>query len=94
MKQVSISRRDVWKGGAALAAGTAFSTGVMSAAPPPEAVTSALVDAAMKEGQVMYYTSTDLPVAEKLAKAFEAKYQGIAVVRTSSGGKMDISTTV
>ena len=26
-----------------------------------------------------YYTSTDLPVAEKVAKAFEAKYPGIAV---------------
>ena len=28
---------------------------------------------------MIYYTSTDLPVAEKLAKAFEAKYPGIAV---------------
>jgi hypothetical protein len=27
----------------------------------------------------VYYTSTDLPVAEKLAKAFEAKYPGITV---------------
>ena len=32
-----------------------------------------------KEAQVIYYTSTDLPVAERLAKAFEAKYSGIAV---------------
>ncbi|WP_309142346.1 hypothetical protein [Bradyrhizobium sp. sGM-13] len=29
--------------------------------------------------KVIDYTSTDLPVAEKLAKAFEAKYPGIAV---------------
>ncbi|MFX5385562.1 hypothetical protein ABTD08_19950, partial [Acinetobacter baumannii] len=63
----------------ALAAGASFSTRVMAAAPPAEAVTPALVEAAKKEGQVMYYTSTDLPVAEKLAKAFEAKYPGIAV---------------
>jgi len=28
---------------------------------------------------VIYYTSIDLPVAEKLAKAFEARYPGIAV---------------
>ena len=39
----------------------------------------ALIEAAKKEGQVIHYTSTDLPVAEKLAKAFEAKYPGIAV---------------
>jgi len=79
MKRFSISRREVLKGGAALAAGAAFSTRVVAAAPPPEAVTPALVEAARKEGQVIYYTSTDLPVAEKLAKAFEAKYPGIAV---------------
>ena len=42
-------------------------------------VTPALIAAARKEGQVIHYTSTDLPVAEKLAKAFEAKYPGIAV---------------
>ena len=37
-------------------------------------------DRGSEEGrQVIYYTSTDLPVAEKLAKAFEAKYPGIAV---------------
>ena len=79
MKQYSISRRSVLKGGAALAASAVFSTRVIAAAPPPEAVTPGLVEAAKKEGQVMYYTSTDLPVAEKLAKAFEAKYPGIAV---------------
>src|SRR5499427_7246263 len=79
MKRFGISRRNVLKGGAALTAGAAFSTRVVAAAPPPEAVTPALIEAAKKEGQVMYYTSTDLPVAEKLAKAFEAKYPGIAV---------------
>jgi iron(III) transport system substrate-binding protein len=74
-----ISRRDLLKGAGAVLAGAAFSTRVMAAAPPPEPVTPALIDAAMKEGKVIYYTSTDLPVAEKLAKAFEAKYPGIAV---------------
>src|SRR5689334_24089279 len=79
MKRFGISRRDVLKASGALLAGAAFSTRVMAAAPPPEPVTPALVEAAKKEGQVVYYTSTDLPVAEKLAKAFEAKYSGIAV---------------
>jgi iron(III) transport system substrate-binding protein len=38
-----------------------------------------MIEAAKKEGQIIYYTSVDLPVAEKLAKAFEAKYSGISV---------------
>src|SRR3978361_1488048 len=65
MKYLNVSRRDRLKGG--------------GAALPPEAITPALIEDAKKEGQVIYYTSTDLPVAEKLAKAFEAKYPGIAV---------------
>src|ERR1700758_4262943 len=79
MKHHKVSRRNVLKGAGVLLAGSAFSTQVMASAPPPEPVTPALIDAAKKEGQVIYYTSTDLPVAEKLAKAFEAKYSGIAV---------------
>src|SRR5438067_12236556 len=79
MKNPRISRRTVLKGSTALLAGAAFSTRVMASAPPPEPVTPALIEAAKKEGQVIYYTSTDLPVAEKVAKAFEAKYSGIAV---------------
>src|SRR3954453_5580213 len=79
MKNPGLSRRDVLAGSGALLAGATFSTRVLSAAPPPEAVTPALIEAAKKEGKVIHYTSTDLPVAEKLAKAFEAKYAGIAV---------------
>src|SRR5580693_4497550 len=79
MKNPLPSRRAVLKGSAALLAGSTFSTRVLANAPPPEPITQALIDAAKKEGQVIYYTSTDLPVAEKVAKAFEAKYPGIAV---------------
>jgi iron(III) transport system substrate-binding protein len=79
MKNAKLSRRDVLAGTGGLLAGAAFATRVVAAAPPPEPVTPALVEAARKEGQVIHYTSTDLPVAEKLAKAFEAKYPGIAV---------------
>ena len=70
MKKQGLSRRTVLKGSGVLLAGAAFSTRVMASAPPPEPITPALVEAAKKEGQVSYYTSTDLPVAEKLAKAF------------------------
>ncbi|WP_375415373.1 ABC transporter substrate-binding protein [uncultured Bradyrhizobium sp.] len=79
MKNSELSRRKVLAGTGALLAGAAFSTRVVAAAPAAEPVTPALIDAAKKEGQVIYYTSTDLPVAEKLAKAFEAKYPGITV---------------
>src|ERR1700682_3320573 len=79
MKQSNLSRRDMLKGTGAVLAGAAFSTRVMAAAPPPEPITPALIEAAKKEGQVIYYTSTDLPVAEKLATAVEARYPGIAV---------------
>src|SRR6202007_377827 len=79
MKNRKFSRRDLLKGASVVVAGATFSTRVMASAPPPEPVTQALIDAAKKEGQVIYYTSTDLPGAERLAKAFEAKYPDIAV---------------
>jgi iron(III) transport system substrate-binding protein len=79
MKNPTISRRDALMGSVAALAGAALSTRVMADAPPAEPVTPDLIAAARKEGQVIYYTSTDLPVAEGLAKAFEAKYPGIAV---------------
>ena len=87
MKYSKISRRDVLIGSSALAVGSAFSTQVMSAAPPASAVTPALIDAAKKEGKVVWYTSVDLPLAEKVAKAFEAKYPGVAVRVERSGAE-------
>jgi iron(III) transport system substrate-binding protein len=78
MKRPIFSRRDLLKGSTAVVASGAFAS-VTSAAPPASAVTPELIAAAKKEGRVVYYTSIDLPVAERLAKAFEAKYPGIAV---------------
>jgi iron(III) transport system substrate-binding protein len=74
-----ISRRDVLKASSALAATSVFAEPIRAAAPPAEAVTPALIEAAKKEGKVVHYTSVDLPLAEKIGKAFEAKYPGIAV---------------
>src|ERR1700729_1527144 len=79
MKKTGISRRAALKAAGGLLASSAFSTRVLADAPPAEAVTPALIEAAKKEGQVVHYTSTDLPVAEKLAKTFEATYSGISV---------------
>ncbi len=78
-KQPTISRRAVLAGSGALAASSAWSTRVLSAAPPASTVTPALIEAARKEGNVVFYTSIDLPVAERVAKAFEAKYSGVKV---------------
>jgi len=71
----------------ALAGTTAFSTRVVSAAPPADAVTPALIEAARKEGKVVWYTSIDLAVAEKIAKSFEARYPGVAVRVERSGAE-------
>jgi iron(III) transport system substrate-binding protein len=72
-----------------LAAGALLPLGarVVSAAPPAEAITPALIDAAKKEGKVSYYTAMDLSVAEPLAKAFEAKYGGIEVAVERTGAE-------
>ncbi|HEX5507299.1 MAG TPA: extracellular solute-binding protein [Pseudolabrys sp.] len=73
----TISRRSLLVGSSALAAGSAFSTYVRAAAPPPTATTPALIAAAKKEGRAVWYTSVDLKLAQKIGKAFEAKY-GVA----------------
>src|SRR5712692_7699689 len=65
MKRHTFSRRDVLRGSTAIAASGAFAS-VTSAAPPASAVTPQLIAAAKKEGRVVYYTSIDLPVAERI----------------------------
>jgi iron(III) transport system substrate-binding protein len=56
-------------------------------APAPTKLTPDLVEAAKKEGNVAFYTSIDLEVAEQIGKAFEAKYPGIAVDVERSGAE-------
>jgi iron(III) transport system substrate-binding protein len=77
MPDRKISRRVILK--ASGAAAVVFSSPLRAAAPEPVAITPALIEAARKEGKVIYYTSIDLPVSERIAKAFEAKFPGIAV---------------
>src|SRR3954469_19068942 len=85
-ERVRLSRRHFVRASAASAACAAFATRV-SAAPAAEPVTPALIAAAKKEGRVAFYTAMDLPVAETFAKAFEAKYPGIAVRVERSGAE-------
>jgi iron(III) transport system substrate-binding protein len=72
------SRRGMLLASGSLALGLS-AVRVQAAPPPASAVTPGLIEAARKEGKIVYYTSVDLPLAEKIAKAFEAKYPGIAV---------------
>ncbi len=74
-----LTRRDLVKGSAALGL-TAFAAPLKAAAPEPVAITPALVEASRKEAKVILYSSMDLPVGEKLGRAFEAKYPGIEVL--------------
>jgi len=87
MKKHSLSRRDVLKGTGALALGTVFAAPARAAAPPAEAITPELIEAAKKEGKVVYYSSMDLPVGEKLGKAFEAAYPGISIQIERAGSE-------
>jgi iron(III) transport system substrate-binding protein len=86
MRGKKFSRRDIVKGSAALAA-TIYASPIRAAAPPPSAVTPELIAAAQKEGKVVWYTSVDLPLAEKVARSFETKYSGIAVRVERSGAE-------
>src|SRR5262245_50594111 len=45
----------------------------------PAAAQGPRVEAAKKEGKVVWYTSLALPTAERIAKLFEAAYPGIKV---------------
>ena len=50
-------------------------------------MTPALVEAAKKEGKVVFYTAVDVAVAEKVAAAFRAKYPGIEIQVERSGSE-------
>src|SRR4029077_2143782 len=79
------TRRDILKTAAALP--LVYAAPLRAAPPPAEAITPALVAAATKEGQVTWYTSADLQLAEKVGKAFEQKFSGIRARVLSARGE-------
>jgi iron(III) transport system substrate-binding protein len=87
MRDRKWSRRDVLKTSTAFAAGALFAEPACGAAPPPTSVTPELIEAARKEGKIAYYSALELNTAERLGKAFEAKYPGIAVRVERSGAE-------
>ncbi len=82
------SRRDALKLAALATGSSIWPIATARAAPPePTRITPELIEAAKKEGRVNYYTSVEINVAEKLAKAFEAKYPGIVVKVERTGAE-------
>src|SRR4030081_1297619 len=85
MKNRKLSRRDVLKG--SLALGSVFASPARAQAPPPEAITPQLIEAAKKEAKVVVYSAMDLPVGEKRGKASEAQYPDIQIQIERSGSE-------
>jgi iron(III) transport system substrate-binding protein len=80
MKTALIVRAAAVAGAFALLLGSAFAV-------PPEPVTPQLIEAATKEGKIVYYTAIDIKVAQGLAKTFEKKYPGITVQVERTGSE-------
>lgn len=85
------ARRDVLKGTTALAAAGVgaklFAEPARAQAPAAEAITPALIEAAKKEGKVVFYTAMDLTLAQRLGREFEAAYPGISARVERSGAE-------
>jgi iron(III) transport system substrate-binding protein len=80
----------MWKkalSAALLATGLAASPAAWAEAPAPYQITTELEAAAKAEGKVVFYTATDVAVAEKLAELFKSKYPGIAVQVERAGSE-------
>jgi iron(III) transport system substrate-binding protein len=86
MRTIKFTRRTILKGSTALAATAVFAEPIRAQAPAAQAITPALIEAAKKEGKLAFYTAMDLDFANRLGKAFEAKY-GIAVRVERSGAE-------
>jgi len=91
MRNTKFSRRDLLKASSALAVGaaggTVFAEPLRAAPPPAEAITPALIEAAKKEGKVVFYTAMDLAFAERLGKSFGEKFPGITARVERSGAE-------
>ncbi|HYS10908.1 MAG TPA: extracellular solute-binding protein [Myxococcales bacterium] len=88
MQPRKLGRRQVLRGlAAASVAAPLLGKAARAAAQAPGKVTPELIEAARKEGKVVWYTAVDLPVAERIGKAFEAKYSGIDLRVERSGGE-------
>lgn len=69
------------------AAATIAGSPAFAEAPAPYTITPELVDAAKADGKVVFYTATDVAVAEKLAELFRKEYPGIEVQVERAGSE-------
>ena len=60
---------------------------ILALGSPPAFAQDGRVEAAKKEGKVVWYTSLALPTAEKIGKLFEAAYPGIKVEVQRTGSQ-------
>jgi iron(III) transport system substrate-binding protein len=81
------SRRELLKDSALASASIMFAEPLKAVTPEPTAVTPALIEAARREGKVSFYTALELPTSERLAKAFETRFPGVAVRVERSGAE-------
>lgn len=72
---------------AAFAVSVIAVTGAHAQAPAPYTVTPEIMEAAKKEGKVVFYTATDVSVAEKLAELFKQQNPGIDVQVERAGSE-------
>jgi iron(III) transport system substrate-binding protein len=79
MRNNQLPRRTFLQGSAMLVAASFMPRGSLAAAVPATAIGPGMIAAAESEGRVVWYTSVDLPVAEKVARGFETKYPAISV---------------
>ena len=86
MNRRLLSRRKLLKAVAALPL-AAYAAPLRAEPPPAQSITPALIAAATKEGQLTWYTSADLQLAEKVGKAFEQKFRGVSVRVERAGGE-------
>ena len=88
---MNASRSNVMRlGGALLGVGMASAA---LALPAPSPVTEEVLKAAYAEGKVLFYTSVELELAEKVKAAFQAKYPRIACRSSARGRNGSISVS-
>lgn len=71
----------------AFVAAVGVASGANAEPPAPYGITPELTEAAKQEGKVVFYTATDVAVAEKLAELFEKTYPGIDVQVERAGSE-------
>jgi iron(III) transport system substrate-binding protein len=84
-----LSRRDAIRAAAAAASTLVLPPArrTLAATLEPQAITAELIAAARKEGKVSFYTSVELPVAEKIARPLRQSFLVCRCVSSASGAE-------